>query len=165
MLVEVKKASLAVEMHEKGRTIDLDLFLIVTSCLHVMNLMMCSPCENYFGSGSMSSRNAIQFLCACCALQKEFEAEEWQKNWDKENDEPFGERFSALVRTRWEHIGLSSVKFHDKSIGFEKVAKGVANSEKVASQKCKIASDLTSLILESVLIPQNLFLRAYHLNF
>ena len=152
--------TLALEMSKLGRTIDLVLFLVVTCTLHAMNLMMCSPCEKCFGSGGVASRNAIQMLHACHALQKEFEAEEWQLIWCDETNEHFGERFPAPACTRWENVGLSSVKFHEKRTGFEKVAKGLMNSEKTASQKHKITSDLCSLLHEPVLVTQNFFLRA-----
>jgi len=156
---------LATEMNKLERTINLDQFLVVTCCLHAMNLMMCSPCEKCFGSGGVASRNTIQMLYTCYALQKEFEAEEWQQIWYNACNEPFGERFPAPVYTRWEYIGLSSMKFHDKIDGFQKVSKGLMNSEKTASQKYKISVDLYSLLQEPVLITQNLFLRAYHMNF
>ena len=64
------REGLATDMHEKGRTIDLYLFQIVTRYVHAMNLMIFSLCEKCFGSGGTSSRNAIQLLCACFALQK-----------------------------------------------------------------------------------------------
>ena len=41
-------------------------FLLVTACgHHGFNIMIVSPCQKYFGGGSIQNINLIQLLCAC----------------------------------------------------------------------------------------------------
>ena len=87
------REGLALEMSKLERTASLTLLLIVACCLHAMNRMMQSPCEKYFGSDGVLSRNLIQLLCACYALQKEHESNEWNEIWKQTNGLPFGETF------------------------------------------------------------------------
>ena len=83
----------------------------------------------------------MQLLCTCYALQKEYEPSECNRTWIGACGLPFGEMFPDPVCTRWEHIGMESVKFVERMLVFEKVALGVTNAEKAASQRRKIASD------------------------
>ena len=70
------REGLAVELDKLSRTISLLLLMIVTCVLCAMNRMMQSPCEKFLGSSRVSSRNCMQLLHTCYALQKEYELKE-----------------------------------------------------------------------------------------
>ena len=73
--------------------------------------------------------------------------------------------FPAPVYTRWEYIGMASIKFVEKMNDFKKIALGITNTEKTSSQRSKIASDLKSLLEEPALLTMVLFLYCYHTSF
>jgi len=50
---------LAIELNYQNRICDLSLFLVVICTLHAMNRIMQSPCEKYFGDGTVINRNII----------------------------------------------------------------------------------------------------------
>ena len=53
------KDSFITNMNKLGRTIDLELFLVITYSLYGMNLMMCSSYKKCLGNGGISSCNTI----------------------------------------------------------------------------------------------------------
>ena len=73
----------------------------------------------------------MQLLHAFYTLQKEHEPSEWNKIWFDACGLPFGETFPAPVCTRWEHIGMASIKFVEKMKKIEKVALGITNAEEL----------------------------------
>jgi len=72
------REGLALELSKLGRTCSLALFLTITCTMHGSNRMMQSPCQKYFGDGSVKARNLIQLLYTCYVLQDTYEIDEFR---------------------------------------------------------------------------------------
>ena len=78
---------------------------------------------------------------------------------------PLVKKMQAPVHTRWEHIGNACCQFVSKVDGFRSMSIAITNTEKSASQRNKVASDLCSLLQEKSLVTMAYFLSAYHQSY
>ena len=73
------REGLSNEMHKLGKTCLKCAFLATACYYHGSNLVIASPCEKYFGNGSISNCNPFQLLCTCYAIQKLYDMDAFRK--------------------------------------------------------------------------------------
>ena len=137
------------------------MFYTWTTCaLHGLSLCLSSPTTRTMGKGGLLKRTVLQLLHSACNLSQQYNYSEWADIWTLLTGAK-SENVKCPVMTRWECVGEAVENVVKNCEEWKVVAKNIVNTEKSGSTKYTIASHLSSLLCEKVLIAHLYFLRAY----
>ena len=143
-----------------NRVRNLILYIWTTCALHGLNLCLSSPTTRTMGEGGLLKRTVLQLLHSAYNLSQQYHYSEWADIWTLLTGAK-SENVKCPVMTRWECVGEAVENVVKNCEEWKVVANNIANTEKSGCTKHTIASHLSSLLCESVLISHLHFLRAY----
>ena len=135
-------------------------YIWTTCALHGLNLCLSSPTTRTMGEGGLLKRTVLQLLHSAYNLSQQYNYSEWADIWTLLTGAK-SENVKCPVMTRWECVGEAVENMVKNCEEWKVVANNIVNTEKSGSTKHTIASHLSSLLCEKVLIAHLYFLRAY----
>ena len=125
------------------------------------------------GNNTVCVRNAMQLLHAVFYLQNVFESEEWKLMWDDalEDDDlaELGDEFrgnadkklQAPILTRWWSVGVAVKQVLKNKDILENICQKIVNANNSTSKANKVASQVQSLLNETMIISDLLLLKGF----
>ena len=134
----------------------------VANCtLHALQMAFANPVKEIFGEGGLDRRNVMQLIHSCYDLQSCFEKTEREMKWEIANGTPPPEAISKAVLTRWWHVNTAAQHLKKNWEQWKLFAAGCLNATTADTAAGKISSSILSLMDESKIYCDLLFICAY----
>ena len=134
----------------------------VANCtLHALQMAFANPVKEIFGEGGLDRRNVMQLIHSCYDLQSCFEKTEREMKWEIANGTPPPEAISKAVLTRWWHVNTAAQHLKKNWQQWRIFATGCLNATTADTAPGKISSSILSLMDESKIHCDLLFICAY----